>query len=146
MVLTVAENEREGHLPTLHAEDLPASRAGNGQKGIERLVSQRREVKAIQQDSSTHPRAESPSIRHEPSPLGPLPDRRQLPRVAQSLLSRPTVFVHHQLPTALEVPAVLVVPAPACELLRLVSGRNSHEHAGTPVRQRRKRNLSVRLS
>src|SRR5262245_52782951 len=72
---------------------------------------------------------------------------RGLPRESwQSLLSRPTVFVHHQLPTALEVPAVLVVSAPACELLRLVSGRNSHEHAGTPVPQRRERNLSVRLS
>jgi len=30
---------------TLHAEDLPAGRAGNGQMGIERLVSQRGEVK-----------------------------------------------------------------------------------------------------
>jgi hypothetical protein len=49
---------------------------------MERLVSQRREVKAIQQGpvrilGANH----SLSIRHEPSPLGPLPDRCQLPPV-----------------------------------------------------------------
>jgi len=39
-------------------------RAGNGQMSMERLVSQRREVKAIQQGSSMEPRGESLSIHH----------------------------------------------------------------------------------
>ena len=62
-----------------HSKRLPAGRAGNGRMSMERLVSPRREVKAIQRRSSMQPRGESLSIRHEPAPLGPLPDRYQLP-------------------------------------------------------------------
>ena len=97
------------------------------------------------------PPGEPLSIHHMASDTQPdrritVNSRRSPKESWQSLLSQPTIFVHHQLLTALEVPATLVVPAPACELLRLVSGRNSHEHAGTQAPQRRTRNLSVRLS
>jgi len=66
---------------------------------MERLVSPRREVKAIQQRSSMQPRGESLSIRHEPSPLGPLPDRCQLPHVtSMATVERTSQSDPHGLP------------------------------------------------
>src|SRR5262249_27288605 len=49
----------------------PVGAAGPGQMSMERLVSQRSEVKAIQQGSSTHLRGESLSIHHRPQPVNP---------------------------------------------------------------------------
>src|SRR5215467_12673723 len=83
---------------TLHA-GASSWAAGPGRMSMERLVSPRREVKAIQQRSSMQPRGASLSIRHEHSPLGPLPDRCQLPHVtSMATVERTSQSDPHGLP------------------------------------------------